>query len=250
MEVVADSTVSEVSLVNDSTSFESEAAVHMFPFDPNEVSMEELKSLGLEEWRAKAFINYRNAGVRFYNVEKVNGVKTLPGEWLEKAEPWMRFPEALVEEQSEETLWKEPKAATSKPKSIVAIELNRADSAALVTLPWVGGYYAAEIVKLRSALGGFFSYDQLLDVYKIREETMESIVEHSTLDTALVRKINVNECEIEQLGRHPYISWRAARSVVNYRKQHGAFVTLDGIKSTDAVSDSTFAKISPYLRLK
>ena len=45
---------------------------------------------------------------------------------------------------------------------IPLLELNNADSVSLMQLPWVGPFYASEIIKLRNSLGGFRSYTQRL----------------------------------------------------------------------------------------
>jgi len=85
-----------------------------------------------------------------------------------------------------------------------------------------------------------------MEIWKFDKEKFDMVEKYISVDPAAVRKININTCEAEAL-RSPYISWNVANAIVNYRKQHGKFKTIEEIQRTDLVNDETLRKIAPYL---
>lgn len=127
------------------------------------------------------------------------------------------------------------------------IDINSADTNALMTIPKMTSYCASMIVRYRKKLGGYYSTGQLKEVWG-----MDSALYHSTLDkvkadTALVHKININTADIKQLAYHPYIRYYLAKAIVNYREEHGLFASLSDLYKMAAIDDSTYFRITPYL---
>ena len=126
------------------------------------------------------------------------------------------------------------------------IELNAADSVSLTTIKGIGAFYAKNIIKHRNALGGFVSKEQLLEIWKFDQEKLSAIEKYIAIDESKIKKININTCEAADL-KSPYIKWTVANAIVNYRKNHGKYKTVDEIKRTDLVDEETYRKIAPYL---
>jgi competence protein ComEA len=81
---------------------------------------------------------------------------------------------------------------------------------------------------------------------------MDSIILKALLnkvraDTNSVHKININTADIKELAYHPYIKYYLAKAIINYREQHGLFLSLSGLHKMIAIDDSTYSKIIPYL---
>jgi competence protein ComEA len=178
---------------------------------------------------ARRLLNYLRSSGSFKSAADLSKIYGMESPWLNAASEYVEI---------------QPLKESLNP------ELNNADSVSLMQLPWVGPFYASEIIKLRNSLGGFRSYTQLLDIYKIRDETFESFIEHTTLDTALLEKVNINLVDLKRLGYHPYLTWKQARIIVNYREQHGNFESIKEILNTRVISDSVYVKIAPYLTTK
>jgi competence ComEA-like helix-hairpin-helix protein len=68
-----------------------------------------------------------------------------------------------------------------------------------------------------------------------------------SLSTLNLRKININTASLEELKAHPYIRWQLANALLEYRNQHGPFLTVEDIKKLFLITDEIFKKISPYL---
>lgn len=60
-------------------------------------------------------------------------------------------------------------------------------------------------------------------------------------------RIDLNRAEWPELTLLPDISETMARRIVEYRKLHGGFASMDEIKNVKGIGPLTFSKIEPYL---
>lgn len=66
-------------------------------------------------------------------------------------------------------------------------------------------------------------------------------------DSSLVRKIDINTADKEELTTHPYIRWQAAKALVAYRSMHGAFDSLESLARIHNLDPGVIDKMKPYL---
>ena len=139
-----------------------------------------------------------------------------------------------------------PIIKTKKTKQIV--ELNQADSLQLISINGVGPFYAKQILKYRKELGGFRNYVQLTEIWGLENLEIQKLKQQTSIDTLDIRKVNVNTIELEQLKLHPYLNYKQAKMILNYRKQHGDFKQVKDIRKIKPISPELFRKIAPYLK--
>ena len=100
--------------------------------------------------------------------------------------------------------------------------LNTADSAALVQLYGIGGYYARKILRYREVLGGsFVDARQLLEIEGFTQERFARIEKNVFVSEEDVKGFSILNAERRALERHPYIGPYAARGIVTYLKLKG-----------------------------
>ena len=100
--------------------------------------------------------------------------------------------------------------------------LNTADSAALVRLYGIGGYYARKILKYREQLGGsFVSPRQLLEIDGFTQERYSKIEKSIFVREEDIKGFSLLNAERSALERHPYIGPYAARGIVTYLRVKG-----------------------------
>lgn len=109
--------------------------------------------------------------------------------------------------------------AQVKPWWEMPVELNGADSVALVSLKGIGPYFALKILDFREKLGGSYaSIEQLLDVKGIDSVKFSGFKERVYIDTTLIIKIDLYSLPYDSLVMHPYIGPYAAKGIVRMRK--------------------------------
>lgn len=128
------------------------------------------------------------------------------------------------------------------------VELNSADTTRLKMLRGIGSGYAKMIVAYREKLGGFYAVSQLLEVYKFPDETYQKIKNQLSVDTTLIRKINVNEATVKELKSHPYISYYQALSIVENRELQPEmrYNSLYDMVVDEDLKEEDILRVAPY----
>lgn len=132
-------------------------------------------------------------------------------------------------------------------KEIIKIDLNAADSLALESLPFIGPSLSSRILQYRNRLGGFHSIQQLKEVYGLDSMAFVMLQKHGRLEQP-VKPILINVCSFEELAKHPYVGYKLARIIVNYRLQHGDFNSAEDLKKIHVMNAEILRKIELYLQ--
>jgi competence ComEA-like helix-hairpin-helix protein len=122
-----------------------------------------------------------------------------------------------------------------------------ADTTAFIALPGIGSKLASRIISFRDKLGGFYSVEQVGEVYGLQDSTFQKIRKWLKLENASVKKININTATAEELKSHPYIRWNLAKLIIAYRNEHGAFGKTGDLKNITEVTEEVFEKMNHYL---
>ncbi len=134
-------------------------------------------------------------------------------------------------------------------KKISHVEINTADSATLVSLPGIGPTLASRIIKYREGLGGFLSLEQLPEVYGFKEDLLFDLKERLIISPIPNAGFDINAVDYKTLSAHPYFKYSLSKAILNYRKQHGNFKSIEEIKKIKIINDSIYNRISIYLRI-
>jgi competence ComEA-like helix-hairpin-helix protein len=127
------------------------------------------------------------------------------------------------------------------------IELNSTDTSELIRLPGIGNKLANRIIHFRDRLGGFYSVEQVAETYGVPDSTFKKIKPFLILGNKPLNRININEADATRLKEHPYIGWRAANSIVEYRRQHGPFQRVEDILLVGTILPEQLKRLIPYL---
>jgi DNA uptake protein ComE-like DNA-binding protein len=132
-----------------------------------------------------------------------------------------------------------PKQVTYQKKAFaerppLMVEINTADSSQLIKLYGIGPGFARRILTYRGMLGGFFSSDQLLEVYGMDTSRFNGFIDNITIDSSAVKKINVNEADFKTLLRHPYLDYETVKLIFNYREYAGPILNADTLRKVIA----------------
>jgi competence ComEA-like helix-hairpin-helix protein len=220
--------------------------ISLFEFDPNGLPDAGWKRLGFTDKQIRTIKNYESKGGKFRKKEDLKKMYCIKEAQYALLEPFIRIQPAPSVFENGKVASPKAAGANEAPAVPALVELNGADSALLTTIRGIGPFFAKNIIKYRNSLGGFYAKEQLMEIWKFDKEKFDAVEKYISVDPASVKKININTCEAEAL-RSPYISWNVANAIVNYRKQHGKFKTIDEIRKTDLVDEETLRKIAPYL---
>ncbi len=208
---------------------ESEPA-RLFPFDPNRIGPAGLKELGLDSLLAAQWLQYREAGGRFYEKDDLLKLYRMSKELYLRLEPYIRIG----------AQHKQRSGYPRQPRQARIIDINNADSLDWLALPGIGPVYTHRILAYRRQSGIFSSIDELKKVYGMDSQRMEQLRPYLSLHDSLKEKasrikvqkevkesepefIELNTVDSATLTRFKGIGPYFARQIIRYREALGGF---------------------------
>lgn len=219
----------------------------LFRFDPNTLPAEGWQKLGLNAKTTRILINYRNKGGTFYQPEDLKKVWTLPEGF------YLRVKDYIAIAPRERPAYSSTYTAvpyTYKERKIEPVDINEGDTAAFIALPGIGPVLASRIINFRNKLGGFHSVEQVGETYGLPDSTFQKLKPYFSFSGQEVHRLNINRATKEELSAHPYISWKLANAIVEYRNQHGPYQSIDDLKNILILDEATLQKISNYIAVE
>jgi competence protein ComEA len=212
-----------------------------FDFDPNTATAEEFEALGLKSNTIRSILNYREKGGQFRTKEDLKKMYTLVDSVYQHLEGYIKIAAA-------------PKFAakkTYKPKSYYKVDINSGGIDDFQQFKGIGPSYAKRIIKMKEALGGFVSVEQIGELYKLPDSTFQSMLPYLDCLATPVDQININTASVEELKAHPYMRWFHAKAIVKYRETEGLWKSVELVQILSEFDDGkgTFKKVSPYLTI-
>lgn len=193
--------------------------VESFHFNPNTVSVEDLQRLGFSEKQALSIDHYRQKGGRFRRKSDFAKSYVVADSVYERLAPYIDIPR---------------------------VDINRADSVALLDLPGIGPYFAGKVVWYRERLGGYSRVEQLTEIYHFDEEKLSGM--RDLIYCSKPTPFPIWTLPEGDLSNHPHISKAEAHSIVLYREHHpAAECTLDGLQRAGILSEEHYAGLSRCL---
>lgn len=129
-------------------------------------------------------------------------------------------------------------------------DLNLADTTQLKSIYGIGPVIARRIVTYRTNLGGFIVHNQLYEVWGLDSTVVGRLTEKSVIAPGFTPvKLQINRCSERDLAIHPYIRTKLARAIVNYRLQHGDFLSVEDLTKIAVIDEKAFHRIKPYVTL-
>ena len=199
--------------------------LHPFPFNPNTLTEDEWRQIGLTDRKVRNIMNYKAKGGKFYSKNDLGKLYTISEEDFAQLEPFIVLPEVSrgKNTKSSEQSGFATGSTTAKPekKPIPIVDINTVDSTTLVELPQIGGFMASRIIEFRDKLGGFINLEQLNDVKGMDSTRFATILPYLILNEVEVRKVDVNRADFKTLVRHPYLNYEQVKRIFNQREKRG-----------------------------
>ena len=241
----------------------------MFYFDPNNITADDCRRLGLTERLTQTILHYIDKGGRFHQAEDLKKIYGLrPAEYA-RLLPFVRFSKPKEDFhyysgnseklsftkdslKNKESFFREKLLNTGTEfkrteKRFEITDINDADSAAWSRFPGIGGNLALRIVHFRERLGGFYQIDQVGETFGLPDSSFQKIKSFLRLNAVSVLQLDLNEASREDLQSHPYIRWQLAKAIVDYRMQHGRFQSVNELLQLARMDQRKFEKLKPYL---
>lgn len=107
----------------------------------------------------------------------------------------------------------------------------------------IGPVLSKRIVKYRDLLGGFYSVEQLSEVYGIDSEVMEQIRASVVIETFDLVKLSLSTGEFKDLLKHPYLNYQqlvCLRNALKYKDSIDVYLCFE--------DSALAARFMPYMQ--
>lgn len=228
-------------------------AICMQQFDPNKADSSTLVHLGLKPWQASNMLKYRAKGGRYRKTEDLKRLYGMTDSMYLALLPYVVIDTLAIDQ------WRDSvrMAADSVPRYVshkrdTILNLRTADTTELKMIKGIGSYRAKQIIRYREQLGGFASVEQLREVKALQpllkdSLSTDSLLSHFFIDSVRVVPLKVNSMRVEQLQRHPYLSFEQARAIYELRRKKIHLKHLDQLRTLDCLTEQDIQRLRPYL---
>jgi len=149
-------------------------ALKLFVFDPNELSEDGWRKLGLSEKIVQIILNYRSKGGRFRAPSDIKKIWGLSSQEANKLIPFIS-----ITKLEKPVIQHEQKTKKVLQHSIL---INQATAMELESLPGISKSLAARMIKFRDKLGGFRNMEQVRKTYGLNDSIFVLIEPFIVLD--------------------------------------------------------------------
>lgn len=187
-----------------------------FRFNPNTASLEDFQRLGFSEKQAQAIDHYRQKGGRFRRKADFAKSFVVADSVFARLEPFIDIP---------------------------LLDINQADSTALLALPGIGPFFAGKIIQYRNQLGGYSCAEQLMDIWHFDQEKFDGLKD--LISCSEPEPYPLWELPEAELALHPFLSRAEAHGVVLYREHNAPEAcTVEGLRKAGVLSEEHFTGLS------
>lgn len=222
-------------------------AIHLQKFDPNTSDSTLLLSLGLQPWQVKNIYRYRTKGGIYRQASDFAKLYGLTLKQYRMLEPYISissdYQEASNFIHSDKYKQNDSTHFTYKLRANEQILLNSADTNELKKVPGIGSFFAREIVRYRSRLGGFYSEKQLNEIENFPSEA----VPYLKINPNDIQPLHINQLSLNQLKHHPYFNFYKARAIIDYRRIKGAVKNINELQQLKEFSQQDIERLKPYI---
>tara|TARA_R110002072_G_scaffold24063_7_gene82373 strand:- start:51 stop:1124 length:1074 start_codon:yes stop_codon:yes gene_type:complete len=204
------------------------------PFNPNTVLKDQLLEMGFSHSQAKGFLAYRKGLGKFKSVSDIYKVYSLDSSFVQNIKSYLIF---------------EEKDSLDLKEVVQKKNLNELDTLQIYKIQGIPTFLLKRIIKYRNQLGGYYSLDQLWEIYGMDDKIYQSLIEQVYVDQGFIVPMNVNELGFKELLKHPYLNFEQVKSIVNFRKKVRPFNSIDELNELELINDSLFTKIANYLEV-
>jgi len=205
--------------------------------DINKATELDLQTIsGIGKVLSARIIKYRNAIGGFTDQTQLNKVYGLEPEVVQRVWKHFSIQAAYL-----------PKENFPQQK----IPVNTAKAVDFQRVNGIGKKLSIRIEKYRDKIGGFTIPEQLNDVYGLQPDVVQRFWKYFKIENPNqnILKIDLNESNIKELSKNPYISYQLSKKIVSYRTLHGAFTNFDTLLKVEGFPKEKYKQICLYLKL-
>jgi competence ComEA-like helix-hairpin-helix protein len=215
----------------------------IYPFNPNFITDYKGSKLGMSIAEIDRLLNYRKTNQYVNSAQEFQKVTQVSDSLLNVISPYFKFPDWVNKSKNNNF-----KPFEKKIVKILVLDINMATKEDLIKVYGIGPALSDRILKQKEILGGFVSMKQMVDVWGLSPEVIESLNQYFKVTaTPKIKKIDINNASIKELMLFPYFKYSLAKAIVTYRSMNGDFKNSEDLTKINGFPSEKLDIISLYL---
>lgn len=218
------------------------------PFNPNKYTTNDWETFGFSPKQASSLIKFKHKIKGFKKPQDLQDAFVVNDYMFRKMENLLLFDEEiLATDYLPESFEDNNSSYQKKSWDDSKIDLNSANAIDFRKLYGIGEKLSSRIVKFREKLGGFSSTNQIKEVYGVSDSLYDSFKTRLEIGPKELTKLKINSCTELELKAHPYIDWKKAKLIFNYRKDWSRIANWEVLLKEKILSKEDKIKLEPYI---
>ena len=200
-------------------------ALQLRPFDPNTVTYEELRSMGIDKYVARGIVKRRQSGATYSIAEDVAIVYGLSDSAYNRLRPYIQI---APEYQLKPRTFDHPHHSNTPKRAFrnIPFDPNTLTAEGFYEVGCFTARQAEALVEYRERRGGFRSELEWRDCYLIDSLLWEQTKEYLRLSPVPRRRIDLNSADSLTLVGIEGIGPRTASEILLYRQRLGGYYSV------------------------
>lgn len=201
-----------------------EAGYKIYPYNPNFITDFKGYKLGMKVDEIDKLLAFRKQGKFVNSPEEFQKVTGISDSLLNEISPYFKFPDWVNKNNRQysnshsHSNWKE----YPKKEAINILDINQATKEDLMKVYGIGDAISDRILNQKEVLGGFVSMDQMNEIWGLSPEVLANLQKYFRINSfPKVKKININNASIKELGQFSYFKYPISKNIVTYRSMNG-----------------------------
>lgn len=217
-------------IIDSLKSTSSRARPVTYPFNPNFISDYKGYKLGMSVTEIDRLLAFRKLNKYVNSALEFQKVTLISDSLLDSMSPSFKFPDWVKNKRNDTyPAYKDGKVA-AKVEKMSLKDINSATQEDLMKVYGIGQVLSERILKLKEAVGGIVSMDQMNDVWGLSPEVVDKLkLSFKVVKVPDVKKIDINNATIKELAQFTYFKYSLAREIVIIRSMNGDFANIEDL---------------------
>lgn len=202
-----------------------ETSYKMYPFNPNFITDFKGYKLGMKVEEIDRLLAFRKQGKFANSPEEFQKVTGISDSLLNAIAPFFKFPDWVNKKNQgnyqnsyAKSNWKE----FPKKEALKVLDINQATKEDLMKVYGIGDAISDRILAQKDTYGGFVSMEQMNEIWGLSPEVISNLNKYFKINSLpQIKKININNASIKELGQFPYFKYPISKNIVTYRSMNG-----------------------------
>ena len=194
----------------------------IYPFNPNFITDFKGYKLGMKTEEIDRLLAFRKQGKFANSAQEFQKVTGISDSLLKCMSPYFKFPDWVTNPKNNYKEYKSKWVVYPKKEALKVLDVNNATKEDFVKIYGIGDAISDRIISYRESISGFVSMEQVNEIWGLSPEVVANLNKYFIVSKLPnIKKININNASIKELGQFVYFRYPISKNIVTYRSMNG-----------------------------